>query len=158
MKLGYHSIVVVDADKQAKQRNVNAFLGAGGQYITWQLGHALEDELFTNLGDAALDQLLVIAKERLSPELVAQHIQSMSNNQHSLAGIEASRAAGEPYSEEVRTLLSRASKNETNSWFKTLGTYQRVSKEAVFPYFDQAKQEFREVVNQLKGYLNAAGA
>jgi hypothetical protein len=158
LKLGYHAIVVVDADKQANQGNINTFLRRGGQYVTWQAGHALEDELFATLSDAAIDQMLSIAKERLQNSLVAQHIQSMSNNEHSLGDIEASRAAGTPYSDEVRALLALASKNDTNSWFKTLGTYQKVAREAVFPNFDQAKQEFRDVVNQLKGYINAAGA
>jgi putative ATP-dependent endonuclease of OLD family len=157
LKLGYHAIVVVDADKQAKQGNIDIFLELGGQYVTWQKGHALEDELFATLGDAAIDQMLVIAKERFPANLLAQHIQSKSNNRHSLADIEASRAAGAPYSDEVRALLALASKNETNSWFKTLSTYQKVAKEAVFPHLDQSKQEFRDVVTQLKGYINAAG-
>lgn len=157
LKLGYHAIVVVDADVQAKQGNISSFVRLGGQYVTWQKGNALEDELFATLCDDAIDQLLVIAKSRFPADLISQHIQSKSNNVHSLAGIEESRAAGTPYSDDIRALLALASKNEKNSWFKTLGTYQKVAKEAVFPHFDQAKQEFRDVVNQLKEYINAAG-
>lgn len=153
--LGYSTIVVIDADIPPTHEIVDEFLRLGGKYVMWQEGRALEDELFMSLSDEAVDLLLERAKEYKGADMVDQHIQSMSRGQVTLAGIEALRADA-PYSDEIKSLLGRTAKNSKNGWFKSLGRYQRIAKEVVFPHFEHSKQEFRDVVNELKGHIHAA--
>ncbi|WP_237772436.1 ATP-dependent nuclease [Herbaspirillum robiniae] len=157
LNLGYPVIVLVDADKPPLQKNVQAFIDAGGKYVMWQNGNALEDELFKELHDAGIDTLLAMAKEFVGAALVSQQISSMSANQFTLEAIEASRPQV-PYSPAVRALLGRVSKNSSNAWFKSITAYQRVGNEAVLPHCPNSSQAFQNSINELWGYINAAGA
>ncbi|MFO7073969.1 ATP-dependent endonuclease, partial [Pseudomonas aeruginosa] len=64
LKLGYRVLVFVDADKPvATVGLVERFTAAGGQYITWRPGLALEDELFLHSSNDAVHALLNKADE-----------------------------------------------------------------------------------------------
>jgi predicted ATPase len=156
LQLGYKAIVFVDADKPILPEAIAEFIAAGGQYITWQNGRALEDELFASMSDVAIDALLALAKERIGPDIVVQHVQTTSENQINLQLVEAARPQL-PYAPLVREYLGKAAKSRNNGWYKSLGVYQHIGENIVCPNYQHASLEFQAIINTLWGYINAAG-
>jgi len=156
LKLGYRVLVFVDADKPvATVGLVERFIAAGGQYITWRPGLALEDELFLHLSNNAVHALLSKADEMVGRDLMAEHIKSKSNGQVTLEAIEAERLNG-GYSHASRALLGLAARNNKNGWFKSVSGFQEIAKDIVGPYMRDAEQGFVDITNQLWGWTSAA--
>ncbi|MDF5828792.1 hypothetical protein P4233_16390 [Pseudomonas aeruginosa] len=118
-RLGYRVMVLLDADVDPTPAVVQEFQNAGGEYITWRPGRALEDELFLSLPDAAIDQLLQHAEQMNDADIVNAHINTHSNGTVSTAIIQAQRQAQQPYSLEVRQVLAAASRTRRSGWFKS---------------------------------------
>lgn len=154
-RLGYRVLVLVDADKPLAPASVATFQQAGGQYLTWRVGRALEDELFISLSDDAIDALLSVAKEIMGADIVNEHIRSKSNGQLTLDKIETNRLVTS-YPPATRQLLGIASRIRGSGWFKSVTTYQRIGKEIVGPNLGAAEPGFREIINQLWSSTRAA--
>lgn len=155
LKLGYRVLVFVDADKPVSTVGlVERFVTAGGQYLTWRPGLALEDELFRHSSNDAVHALLNKADEIVGRELMAEHIKSKSNGQVTLDTIEAERLNG-GYTPASRELLGLAARNNKNGWFKSLTSFQEVAKEIVGPHIANAEPGFIEVTNQLWRWTSA---
>lgn len=156
LKLGYRVLVFVDADKTVSTVGlVDRFVSAGGQYITWRPGLALEDELFLHLSDDAVDALLKKADEMVGRELMAEHIKSKSNGQTTLDAIEVERLIGR-YTPASRALLGVAARNNKNGWFKSVTGFQEIAKDIVGPSIANAEPGFIEITNQLWRWTSAA--
>jgi hypothetical protein len=150
LKLGYRVLVIVDADKAPKPEEVKAFTEAGGDYLSWQNGRALEDELFLSLNDEAVDKLLQVASETVGRDLMSQHVRSKANNQTTLEQIECESANSlDGYAREDLELLGRASRIRGSGWFKSFTTYQEIGRDIVGPGFPGAKPEFQAIITKL---------
>ena len=123
--------------------------------MTWRPGRALEDELFLSLPDLAVDALLQRAVELLDEELVAAHIQTHSQGAITLAGIREMRAAGNPYTIEVRQALGLTSRNRKNGWFKSLTKFEDLSRDIVGPHLQNVEAGFAALINRLYGWAHA---
>ncbi|NWA29737.1 AAA family ATPase [Pseudomonas gingeri] len=155
LNLGYRVLVFVDADKPATVGLAEAFLGAGGQVLTWRPGLTLEDEIFRHLSDQALDALLAKAEARVGAELMNEHIQTRSQGRVTLDNIQIERLA-DGYSPTKRELLGTASRIRNSGWFKSLTTYQEVAKDIVGPSLQSADAGFIAVTNQLWAFTSAS--
>lgn len=155
LKLGYRVLVFVDADKPVSTVGlVERFTAAGGQYLTWRPGLALEDELFLHSSNDAVHALLIKAEEMVGRELMAEHIKSKSNGQVTLDAIAAERLNG-GYTRASRELLGLAARNNKNGWFKSVSSFQEIAKDIVGPNIANAEQGFIEVTNRLWGWTSA---
>lgn len=156
LKLGYRVLVFVDADKPVLNLGlVDRFSAAGGQYLAWRPGLALEDELFLHLSDEAVDALLTKADDIVGRELMAEHIKSKSNGQITLDALEVERLL-EGYSPASRALMGRAARNSKNGWFKSISAFQEVAKDIVGPNLANAEPGFVQLVTQLWEWTSAA--
>ena len=156
-QLGYRVLVMVDADKPPTAATVQAFVDAGGEYITWREGRALEDELFLSLPDEGVDALLQRAIDLVEEEVVAAHIQSQSNGQLTLAQIRQQRQQlGVPYPLATRQLLGLAARNRRNGWFKSVTKFEDVARDILGPYSQISEPEFVTLINRLYWWPHAA--
>ncbi|MFB9158872.1 ATP-dependent nuclease [Chromobacterium violaceum] len=156
LKLGYRVLVFVDADKPVSTVGlINRFVAAGGQYITWRTGLALEDELFQHSSNDAVHMLLNKADAMVGRELMAEHVKSKSNGQVTLDAIEAERLNG-GYTPVSRALLGLAARNNKNGWFKSVSSFQEIAKDIVGPHLSYAERGFVQIVGQLWGWTSAA--
>jgi len=153
LKLGYRVLVLIDADVPPTPETVAAFEAAGGQSLTWQPGHALEDELFHSLCDAAVVALIDKAIAFKGRELVEQHIVSSSNGERQLHEIVLEELF-DGISSDSRRLLGAAARTG-KGWFKTVSRYQEVAKEVVGPHLETANNEFQELVETLRAWMHA---
>jgi hypothetical protein len=153
IKLGYRLAVVVDNDVAVDPNAAQAFLDAGGHWVTWQPGRALEVELFMSLAAEGAWQLLQRAIALNTRETVQAQIQSFSQNQISLAGIERENldAGMLPASCE---LLGRIAHKK--GWFKTQSIYEDIGREIVGPHFHAADEAFRQRIHGLFAWSYAA--
>jgi hypothetical protein len=156
LRLGYRVLVFVDADKPVLAAGlVERFLEAGGQYIMWRPGFALEDEIFRYLSDSAVDALLRKADEIVGRELMAEHIKSKSGGKVTLEAIEAARLFG-GYTAENRALLGLAARNSKNGWFKSITGFEEVARDIVGPDLAIADPGFVQIVRMLWEWTHAA--
>lgn len=155
LKLGYRVLVFVDADKPITTVGlVESFVAAGGQYITWRPGLALEDELFRHSSNDAVSALLSKADETVGRELMAEHIKSKSNGRITLETIEAELMSG-GYTLENRVVLGLAARNNKTGWFKSVSCFQEIAKDIVGPHIQNAEPGFAEITHQLFGWTDA---
>jgi putative ATP-dependent endonuclease of the OLD family len=155
LKLGYRAFVLVDADREASAERIEEFEAAGGHYVTWRPGRALEDEVFLSVSNRAVHSLLQRAELLLGRELVAAHIGSVSNGRASLDSVLA-EGLTDGYSHETRTVLARASKTKDNGWFKSVTRFQGVARDIVAPDLRQADADFVRLVETVLGWGDAA--
>ena len=156
LKLGYRVLVFVDADKPVSTVGlVERFVAAGGQYLTWRPGLALEDELFLHLSDDAVDALLHKADEMVGRDLMAEHIKSKSNGRVTLEEIEVERLL-DGYTPANRALLGLAARNNKNGWFKSVTCFQEIARDIVGPQLANAEPGIIEITNLLWRWTSAA--
>ncbi|TRZ70474.1 MAG: ATP-dependent endonuclease [Rhodocyclaceae bacterium] len=155
LRLGYQVLVLVDADKAPTPAIAATFHFAGGQSLTWRTGRALEDELFRSLGDDAIDALLTTACEALGRDLIESHITSKSNGQRTLGAIEAESLI-DGFTDATKELLGTASRIRGGGWFKSVSTYQKISRDIVGPNLATAEAGFQAIIEQLRAWTHAA--
>lgn len=156
LKLGYRVLVFIDADKPvATVGLVERFLAAGGNYLAWRPGLALEDELFLHSSNDAVHALLNKADEMVGRELMAEHIKSKSDEQVTLDAIEAERLNG-GFTQASRALLGLAARNSKNGWFKSVSGFQEIAIDVVGPHLVNAEPGFVQITNWLWEWTHAA--
>jgi hypothetical protein len=154
LRLGYRVLVFVDADKTAASEVVAAFHAAGGQYLTWREGRALEDELF-RMNDEVVDALLAKAYEVVGRDLVNSHVTSKSNGELTLNAIEVDRLL-DGHANATKELLGIASRIRGAGWFKSVSTYQEIGRDIVGPHLATTEEGFQTLVEQLRAWIHAA--
>lgn len=155
LKLGYRVLVFIDADKPVLTAGlIERFVAAGGQYVTWRPGFALEDELFRHSSNDAVHALLNKADEMVGRELMGEHVKSKSHGQVTLDAIEAERING-GYTPASRALLGIAARNNKNGWFKSVTGFQEIAKDVVGPHIESAEPGFVAITNLLWGWTSA---
>jgi hypothetical protein len=156
LKLGYRVLVFIDADKPVTTVGlIERFEAAGGQYITWRQGLALEDEIFRHLSNDAVRALLNKADETVGREQMAEHIKSKSNGRITLETIEAELMNG-GYTLENRVALGLAARNNKTGWFKSVSCFQEIAKDIIGPHIQNAEPGFVQITHQLSGWTDAA--
>lgn len=153
-RLGYRTMVFVDADKAASAGVPERYLAEGGTLLSWRPGMALEDELFIHLSDDAVDALMDKACTLLGEDLVDQNIQTASQGKLTLGMAQLERLM-EGYSRTTREILGRASRSRNTGWFKSLTTYQEVAKDIVGPALRNAEPGFTRTVGELWAFTSA---
>lgn len=156
LRLGYRVMVLVDADKPPTPAVVAAYREAGGQFITWREGRALEDELFLSLPDVAVDLLLQRATEFLDVELITAHISSQSQGAATLEGIYLQRQQQIPFPPDIRQLLALTSRNRKHGWYKSLTKFEILARDVIGPNLGGCEQGFIDLINNLFGWAHAA--
>jgi hypothetical protein len=154
-KLGYRTLVLVDADRPSTQATVDAFHAAGGVSLTWRAGRAIEDEIFLSLDDPSIMALIELASEAVGRDLVEQHILSKSNGTRRLSDIEAESLI-DGISDASKTILGAAARVKGASWFKSVTAFQQVSREVVGPNLATADGEFQRLVANLQAWMHAS--
>lgn len=155
LRLGYRVLVLVDADKAPTPEVAAAFQAAGGQAITWRPGRALEDEIFMSLSDSAIDALLVKACEVVGRDLVEAHIVSKSNAQRTLADIETESLIGH-LTQASKELLGTAARIRGSGWFKSVSTYEEITRDIIGPNLGAAEPGFQRIVERFRTWVYAA--
>jgi hypothetical protein len=153
-KLGYRTLVLVDADRPATQATVDAFHAAGGTSLTWRAGRAIEDEIFLSLDDPSIMALIEMAIAAVGRDLVEQHILSKSSGACRLSDIEAESLIG-GISEASKRILGAAAQVRGAGWFKSVTAFQRVAREVVGPNLVTADGGFQRVVESLRAWMHA---
>lgn len=154
-KLGYRTLVLVDADRPATQATVDAFHAAGGVSLIWRAGRAIEDEIFLSLNDPSIMALIQMASEAVGRDLVEQHILSKSNGTRRLSDIEAESLI-DGLSEASKTILGAAARVKGAGWFKSVTAFQQVSRDVVGPNLATADGEFQRLVAELQAWMHAS--
>jgi hypothetical protein len=153
--LGYRTMAFFDADKPSTAAIEAALTSAGGEILRWRDSRTLEDELFLSLPSVAVDALLQKAIERLSREMVRDHIRSASEGKCSLEEIETESLLDD-YSKETRRLLAVASQTKNSAWFKALSVYQEIAEDIVGPNLVSAELGFVALVERLRTWIHVA--
>ena len=142
LKLGYRVLVLRDSDKPLPAE-AKAFATDGGKTASWRDGLAVEQELFQNLPEGAVLELLDVAVERKGEVLIDDHIKSASAGTLDLASCRVD------VNDDVRAVLGKAAKSKSGAWFKTVTEMEAIGRGVVGPNLDNATAEFRGVVDFL---------
>jgi hypothetical protein len=146
LALGYQTFVVVDSDKPIKQANIDAHLRAGGRHLKWAGERSTEEELFHELDDIAVSQLLSRAIDLHGRQAVQDQIRSRSNDKQHLTDIEG-QVDFLGFPPDARKILGLVA--HKCSWFKTQGIYEELAAEIIGPRFGQANQGFQARIRNL---------
>ncbi|MFJ4346337.1 ATP-dependent nuclease [Pseudomonas sp. NPDC089401] len=148
--LGYRVMVVRDDDKPPTAATEQAFLQKGGQFIAWNDGRALEDELFHSLSVNGCLNLIKFAHS-LHEDLVRSHVVTVSNNTASLDSIWA-EAQGGSLSADTRTLLGKASRIRKSGWFKSISWMEEAARTVIAPDLMNGNQAFTAKMDRIFGW------
>lgn len=154
LRLGYRVLVVADSDKPPTESLVAAYKAAGGMLICWQLGRALEDELFLSLPPTAVTNMIDLANDFMEEGRVDEHIKSASNGVYTLAGVET-EALISGYSPEIRAMLGRASRTKKGGWYKSITKMQDVGQYVVGPHLATSQPTFNIAISTLLMWAHA---
>ena len=153
--LGYRVMVFIDADRPFKAASLQALTDAGGAFLSWRPGRALETELFHSLDQTTTSALLQRARSWEGDETVDAHIRTRSNGSWTLQMVLTEEALG-GFSDNTKQLLSMASCVGRSGWFKSLTRYQELARDVVGPNVAQADPFFSANVARLRAWMHAA--
>lgn len=155
LRLGYRVMAFIDGDKPPTPQTVADFTAAGGMYVMWEHGRALEDELFSSLDDGAIHTLLSRAIELEEQATVNAHIQSTSQGHMTLEAV-SNEGLTAGYSPATRMLLGAASRQRNKGWFKSVSKFEGVARDIVGPHLEAANPEFQAKVVHLFRWSHGA--
>jgi hypothetical protein len=149
--MGYRCAILRDSDVAPDHDLEIEFTAAGGNVFVWRPGRALEDELFMSLSDNGVQSLLSEAIELKEDAIVNEHIKSISQNSKDLEGVQFELMI-DSISSESREILGRASRTK-NGWFKSVSAMEGVARDIVGPELQNADPAFREIVDEVFGWI-----
>jgi len=155
-RLGYRVAVLRDDDLKPSENIVNAFTYAGGAVFSWRDGRALEDELFQNLTDGAVSQLLHLATELHGKELVDTNIRSASQNAKHLEAIQLEIVL-DGLSAASRIILGKASRSKKTGWFKSVSWMEEAAHTIIAPDLAKANAGFRNITEHVMMWSTDVG-
>ncbi|MBX9683041.1 MAG: ATP-binding protein [Hyphomicrobium sp.] len=145
--LGYRTAVLHDSDKIPTPDIKAEFETSGGPTFSWSAGCALEEELFLSLPEKTAQQLLNYAVERRGEKAIDDQIRSASNGKITLAGCRAD------LTQEMRTLLGKASKAKTSGWYKTISDMEVVARDIIGPGANGSAASLTGPINALTKWI-----
>ena len=125
--LGFDTAILRDNDQIQPIAGESDYVAKGGKVFKWRNGYALEDELFRELPESAVHELVEIAVEIVGEPTVNDQIKTASSNQLTLQDCRG------PISSPHREALSRAAKGRKGAWFKSVSDMEVVGREVVGP-------------------------
>ncbi|MFT4095756.1 MAG: AAA family ATPase [Rhodoblastus sp.] len=160
-RLGCRAAVFLDSDVPVDSAAQEAFEKAGGSVIRWQEGLALEDALFQQLPDDAVEALINRAIELHGDDAVGAHITSKSAGKVTLTEVQSERADG-AYSAQTRALLGQSARTDgkkarKGGWFKTVGYMEDAAFDIVLPCSRGWDREFKQTIVALLKWVKSAG-
>ncbi|MFS8083387.1 MAG: ATP-dependent nuclease [Ginsengibacter sp.] len=141
--LGFRTAILRDNDNGAPVGESD-YEAAGGRVFCWRPGHALEDELFAELSDNAVHQLIEMAVDKIGAPTADAHIKSASNGS---LGLEQCRGSLTPVHREA---LGRAAKSKSGTWFKSVSDMERVARDVIAPGLTESGAPLKDVVQSLR--------
>lgn len=154
LRLGYRTAVFMDSDVAVDAAAETAFVAAGGSVVRWQDGFALEDALFHDLPDDAVEALINRAIELHDEGMVDANITSKSGGRVKLTQVQAEKAAG-AYLAETRTLLGQSARKKDGGWFKSVGYMEDVTFDIVLPCHSRWGAGFGDTVKALWKWVDS---
>lgn len=151
-KLGYQTYVVVDSDKPIKQANIDAHTKAGGKHLKWAGERATEQELFNELDDDAVNELLKRAIDLHGRQSVQDQIRDRSKGTMTLVDIEASVDIS-GFKPDARAILGLTA--HKCSWFKSQTVFEELTMDIIGPRFKLASEGFQARVRNLFRWAHA---
>jgi hypothetical protein len=120
----------------------------GGTVFAWRSGRTLEDELFFDLSDNTVDQLLTRAIELHGSDLIDDHIKSASRNATNLNTIQGEYLVGR-LSQASRSVLAQAAQTRRAGWFKSVTWMEDAAREIIGPSLSNATPELRQMLERI---------
>ena len=152
-ELGYSVIAFIDNDKDPSQKDMDAFIDAGGHIATWDEGMALEDVLFQMSPSGAVDELLDRAAELVGVPYMEENLRLSGARETSIEDIRVDRSLNGDYTEAQRKCLGVAArwngKKASRGWFKSISRMEDVARDILGPNWANCPREFTKVVNDI---------
>ncbi|MFJ3431747.1 ATP-dependent nuclease [Pseudomonas fragi] len=155
---GYRTKAFLDADVVIPQDAREAAEADGVTVCTWGESLALEEALFRWLPDNGVDDLIELAIELNSEELVGGALEEVSKKTYDLEKILSLVREDAQYEDEERAFLGKAAKLSTRDskvgpgrkgWFKSISKMELVGEKVVGPYISEAEPELKRPINEL---------
>ncbi|WP_057460969.1 ATP-binding protein [Pseudovibrio sp. POLY-S9] len=145
--LGYRTAVFRDDDiqptaaKQAEHANYN------GSTFTWSAGQSIETALILGASDTVILQMIDYAISEHGEELITAHIQSASQNAHTLQGLRALLNSPDHSINTGQKAVIVTACSGKNAWFKTVRHMEHVSRYIIAPNFGTLTSELQSQIN-----------
>lgn len=151
LSLGYRTAVIRDSDTVMTPELEQAFRDGGGMVFSWEVGRALEDELFQSISTNGAKGLLDRAIALKEVSLVNDHIKSVSANATDLETIQMDLILDE-ITDDTRVLLGAAAKCGTG-WFKNITAMEGIAREVVGPRLADCAENFRNKIKSIFDWI-----
>ncbi|MBU2877483.1 ATP-dependent nuclease [Aliiglaciecola lipolytica] len=141
-KLGYHTVILKDSDKDAEhQQHVQTCINNGIGIFSWGNNFATENALFSCCPSTCIPLLLNYAVSLKGEQSINQHISDLSQNSYNL---QTALITDTP---DLRVILGNAAKKK--GWFKDIEPAEYISRSIIGPHYDQFLAQFTAPINQL---------
>lgn len=157
-KWGYSTLAFLDSDVPIDGLDLELAEHVGVSVQTWEGKLSLEEALFNWLPDYAVDDLIKLAIELNSEELVGGALEAVSNGDFTLADAQSLIEGDAVYAPEERSILGKAAKLATKDtktapgrkgWFKSISKMERVGADVLGPYLAESDVRLRKAVKAL---------
>ncbi len=149
-ELGYRTAVFRDSDVFPTPALEMTFRQNGGSVFSWKEEWATEDAIFSCLPDQSISELLDLAIEYKSEELVSSQITTASEGKLKLSDIQMKFLFDEltDYEKEILSTASRSSRAR-QSWFKSVSAMERAGHEIIAPVLEDTGNDFKNVLESI---------
>lgn len=157
-RLGFETIAFLDSDLKIDQNELEKTRNAGVQVFQWAEGCALEQAMFNDVSDTAVNELLDLAVELNSEEEVDSSIAQVSEGNFTLKSVRESFALADVYTAEIREVLGDAAKLSSKAkigkaarrgWFKSISRMEVAGDQIIGPRLRYAKGDFMRTLEAL---------
>lgn len=156
--LGFETIAFMDSDVKIDQEELEKTRNAGVQVFQWAEGCALDQAMFNDVSDTAVNELLDLAVELNSEEEVDSSIAQVSKGNFTLNSVRESFALADVYATNIREVLGDAAKLSSKAksgnaarrgWFKSISRMEVAGNQIIGPRLRSAKGDFRRTLEAL---------
>ena len=157
-ELGFETIAFMDSDVELDQDELKMTRDAGVHVFLWAQGRALEQAMFNDVSDAAVDELLDLAVELNSEEEVRSSIAQVSEDKLTLESVREGYSLADAYTAEIRQVLGNAAKLSSKAkkgkaarrgWFKSISRMEAAGNQIVGPRLKYAKGDFKKILEAM---------
>ena len=152
---GYRTKAFLDADVEIPAKARKAAEADGVTVCTWGESLALEEALFRWLPDRGVDDLIELAIELNSEDLVGGALEEVSKKKLDLESVLDLVRGDAQYEDEERAFLGKAAKLSTKDskvgpgrkgWFKSISKMELVGEKVVGPWIKDAEPELKKPI------------
>ena len=149
LKLGYKVAILKDNDQEKLKKEDEAnFIKLGGKVFTWQDNFALEDQIFHDICNNSVEQVLNYLKNNSIN--VDENIKSALNGKYDLKQHMELLSSPDGGDRGVaRKYLAKAAKAKANSWFKSISRMEEVTYSIIAPNLSNAEPYLRKKIEEI---------